>query len=63
MWWFGFFYLVLSAFIKVFSDVKLLGVTTGPKTLVIVFPNKKEARILGNEWNRWINFAHDSSFL
>lgn len=46
-----------------FSDVKLLGVITGPKTLVTVSANTKEARILGNEWNRWINFAQDSSFL
>lgn len=44
---------------QVFSDVELLDVITGPKTLVTVFSNKKEARILGNEWNRWINFAHD----
>lgn len=48
---------------QVFSDVKLLGVIIGPKTLVTVFSTKKEARILGNEWNRWISLAQDSSFL
>lgn len=48
---------------QVFSDVKLLGVIIGPKTLVTVFFNKKEARILGNEWKRWINFGQDSFFL
>lgn len=31
--------------------------------LVTVFSSKKEARALGNEWNRWINLAHVSSFL
>lgn len=61
------FYLVLSAktlylvFMQVFSDVKLLVVIIGPKTLV--FSNKKEAGILGSDWNRWIDFAQDSSFL
>lgn len=63
MKWFGFFNLLLSVFMQVFSDVKLLGVVSGPKILITVFSNQKEARILGNEWNRWINFAHYSSFL
>lgn len=31
MEWFGFFYLLLSAFMRAFSDVKLLGVIIGPK--------------------------------
>lgn len=48
---------------QVFSDVKLLVVISGPKTFTVVFSHKKEDRILGNEGNRWINFAHDSSFL
>lgn len=48
---------------QVFSDVKFLGVLSGAQTLGTVFSQKKEARLLGNEGNRWINFAHDSSFL
>lgn len=62
MVWF-FSCLVLSTFTQVFSTVKSQCVTIGPKTLIIVISNKKEARILGNEYNGGLNFAHDSSFL
>lgn len=43
MEWFGFFYIYLSAFMQVFSDVKLLGIIIGPKNFSkSVFPIRRK---------------------